>query len=66
MDNWRFKLSCLKNKSILFQNKFIQIGVISKNEKLEDQKFLNLYLYFTNISSKNIIISKISYFGGES
>ena len=55
----RFKMTCLKDRSTLFKNNIIELGVINSIVEQEGQQVLSLKLYLSNKSE--IRLNEIKY-----
>jgi len=60
---YRFKISCLRNKSLLYDNNTIQVGLISGIYPYNEKSLLRITLYFGNLSKFELLDFKILYSG---
>ena len=62
-NSFRYKISCLRNKSLLFDNGLIQTGLISGIFPYNDKNLLKITLYFGNLSKYEISDFRVLYSG---
>lgn len=62
-NSFRFKLSCLRNKSMFFDNNTLQLGLISGIYPHDQKSLLKMTVYFGNLTKFEINDFKIMYTG---
>jgi hypothetical protein len=62
-NSFRFKISCLRNKSLLYDNNTLQVGLISGIYQYNEKNLLKITLYFGNLTKYEISDFKVMYSG---
>lgn len=47
---YRFKKSCLKNKMAIYQDSYLNVGLITETREIDNKNFLLISLFFENKS----------------
>ncbi len=60
---FKFKMACIKPKSVLFDNQTLQIGLLSSIYRHNDKNLVKITMYFGNLTRYEITEFKVFYSG---